>query len=106
MNRYEDLFGPRMFYRRLLGLAIFSTVVLLAPLVVDDPYYLELLFLCHYYVSLFSVRVAGEMKGSAQDAPVDLRPFWLPRTSQRRSASQHRHAQATPTDHPASTSVG
>jgi branched-chain amino acid transport system permease protein len=52
MNRYEDLFGPKIVYRRLMGLAIFSAVVLLAPLVVDDPYYLELLFLCHYYVIL------------------------------------------------------
>ena len=54
MNHGEDLFGPRVFYRRLLGLAIFSAVVLLAPLVVEDPYYLELLFLCHYYVILAS----------------------------------------------------
>jgi branched-chain amino acid transport system permease protein len=52
MEGYENLFGPRRFYRRLLGLGIFSAVVLLAPLVVEDPYYLELLFLCHYYVIL------------------------------------------------------
>jgi branched-chain amino acid transport system permease protein len=52
MESYEDLFGPRRFYRRLLGLGIFSAIVLLAPLVVEDPYYLELLFLCHYYVIL------------------------------------------------------
>ena len=52
MERYEDLFGPRVFYRRILGLGIFSGLVLLAPLVLDDPYYLELLFLCHYYVIL------------------------------------------------------
>jgi branched-chain amino acid transport system permease protein len=52
MERYEDLFGPRVFYRRFIMLAIFSVVVLLAPLVVDDPYYIELLFLCHYYVIL------------------------------------------------------
>lgn len=48
----EDLFGPRAFYRRLLGLSIFSVCILLAPIVVTDPYYLELLFLCHYYVIL------------------------------------------------------
>jgi len=48
----EDLFGPRTFYRRLLGLSIFSVCMLLAPIVVTDPYYLELLFLCHYYVIL------------------------------------------------------
>ncbi|HXZ36038.1 MAG TPA: branched-chain amino acid ABC transporter permease [Thermodesulfobacteriota bacterium] len=52
MEGYEELFGPRRFYRRLLGLGIFSAIVLLAPLVVEDPYYLELLFLCHYYVIL------------------------------------------------------
>jgi branched-chain amino acid transport system permease protein len=52
MGRYEDLFGPRVFYRRLLGLAIFSGIVLLAPFMIEDPYYLELLFLCHYYVIL------------------------------------------------------
>jgi branched-chain amino acid transport system permease protein len=52
MEGYENLFGPRRFYRRLLGLGIFSAVVLLAPLVVEDPYYLEVLFLCHYYVIL------------------------------------------------------
>ena len=33
-------------------MGIFSAIVLLAPLVVEDPYYLELLFLCHYYVIL------------------------------------------------------
>jgi len=52
MESYEDLFGPRRVYRRLLGLGIFSGLVLLAPLVLEDPYYLELLFLCHYYVIL------------------------------------------------------
>ena len=52
MNRYEDLFGLKIFYRRVTGLAIFSAVVFLAPLVVEDIYYLELLFLCHYYVIL------------------------------------------------------
>lgn len=48
----EDLFGPRTFYNRLLGLSIFSVCMLLAPIVINDPYYLELLFLCHYYVIL------------------------------------------------------
>ncbi len=52
MNHYEDLFGLRSLYRRLLGLAAFGLVVLLAPLVVNDLYYLEILFLCHYYVIL------------------------------------------------------
>jgi branched-chain amino acid transport system permease protein len=52
MESYEDLFGPKRLYRRLLGLGIFSAIVLLAPLVLEDPYYLELLFLCHYYVIL------------------------------------------------------
>jgi len=52
MEGYENLFGPRRFYRRLLGLGIFSAIVFLAPLVIEDPYYLELLFLCHYYVIL------------------------------------------------------
>ncbi|MBW1695513.1 MAG: branched-chain amino acid ABC transporter permease [Deltaproteobacteria bacterium] len=48
----EDLFGPKIIYRRLLGLGIFSVVVLLLPLVFQHDYHLELLFLCHYYVIL------------------------------------------------------
>jgi branched-chain amino acid transport system permease protein len=52
MNKYEDFFGFKSFYRSLLGLAVFGALVLLAPLVTDDPYYLEILFLCHYYVIL------------------------------------------------------
>ena len=52
MNKYEDFFGLKSFYRSLLGLAVFGGVVLLAPLVTNDPYYLEILFLCHYYVIL------------------------------------------------------
>jgi branched-chain amino acid transport system permease protein len=52
MAGYEDLFGPRVFYRRLMGLGIFAAAVMLAPVVFRDPYYLELLFLCHYYVML------------------------------------------------------
>ncbi len=52
MNKYEDFFGLKSFYRSLLGLAVFGGVVLLAPLVTHDPYYLEILFLCHYYVIL------------------------------------------------------
>ncbi len=52
MGNYEELFGPKVIYRRLLGLAIFSVIVLLAPLIFNHPYTLELLFLCHYYVIL------------------------------------------------------
>ena len=52
MANYEDLFGAKVFYRRFLYLGIFSAVVLAAPLFVEDPYYLELLFLCHYYTIL------------------------------------------------------
>ncbi len=48
----EDLFGPKVLYRRLMGLSIFGFLVLILPLVFRDPYYLELLFLCHYYVML------------------------------------------------------
>jgi branched-chain amino acid transport system permease protein len=48
----EEAFGPRALYPRLLGLAAFSVCVLAAPLVVHDIFYLELLFLCHYYVML------------------------------------------------------
>lgn len=52
MANYEDLFGPKVFYRRFLYLGIFSAAVLAAPLLIEDPYYLELLFLCHYYTIL------------------------------------------------------
>jgi branched-chain amino acid transport system permease protein len=52
MNSYEDLFGLRSLYKRLLGLAVFGLIVLAAPLVIKDMYYQELLFLCHYYVIL------------------------------------------------------
>jgi branched-chain amino acid transport system permease protein len=52
MANLEDLYGPRVYYKRLFGLLILSVSVLLAPVVVRDPYYLELLFLCHYYVIL------------------------------------------------------
>ncbi|UCF90540.1 MAG: branched-chain amino acid ABC transporter permease [Desulfobacterales bacterium] len=52
MMNPEYLFGPRIFLRRLLGLSLFSLLVLLAPMVYRDPYHLELLFLCHYYVIL------------------------------------------------------
>jgi branched-chain amino acid transport system permease protein len=48
----EDLFGPKILYRRLAGLAVFSLLVLAVPIVLHDFYYLELLFLCHYYVIL------------------------------------------------------
>jgi branched-chain amino acid transport system permease protein len=52
MANLEDLYGPRVYYKRLFGLLILSVSVLLVPVVVRDPYYLELLFLCHYYVIL------------------------------------------------------
>jgi branched-chain amino acid transport system permease protein len=52
MNSYEALFGLRSLYKKLLGLAAFGVIVLLAPLVIKDLYYQELLFLCHYYVIL------------------------------------------------------
>jgi branched-chain amino acid transport system permease protein len=52
MANLEDLYGPRVLYKRLLGLLTLSAGVILAPVVFDDPYYLELLFLCHYYVIL------------------------------------------------------
>lgn len=52
MYSYEDLFGLKALYKKLLGLAVFGLIVLLAPLMNDDPYYLEILFLCHYYVIL------------------------------------------------------
>ena len=47
-----ELFGTKILYRRLMGLSIFSLLVLLLPLVIRDTYHLELLFLCHYYVIL------------------------------------------------------
>lgn len=52
MANFEEFFGTKVFVRRLLALAVFSVLVLLAPLVFRDLYYLELLFLCHYYVIL------------------------------------------------------
>jgi branched-chain amino acid transport system permease protein len=52
MNTYQDLFGLKILYRRLRGLGIFSAIVLMAPLVVKEGYYLEVLFLCNYYVVL------------------------------------------------------
>jgi branched-chain amino acid transport system permease protein len=48
----EELFGTKILYRRLMGLSIFSLLVLLLPIVIRDTYHLELLFLCHYYVIL------------------------------------------------------
>ena len=48
----EELFGTKILYRRLMGLSIFSLLVLLLPIVIRDIYHLELLFLCHYYVIL------------------------------------------------------
>ena len=52
LNQYTNLFGLKYLYKRLLGLAAFGVVVLLLPLVVKDLYYLEILFLCQYYVIL------------------------------------------------------
>ena len=48
----EELFGAKILYRRLMGLSIFSLLILLLPVAVRDTYHLELLFLCHYYVIL------------------------------------------------------
>ena len=48
----ENLFGRTIFYKRLLYLTAISGFVLLFPIVFDDPYYLEILFLCHYYAIL------------------------------------------------------
>ena len=48
----EELFGTKILYRRLMGLSIFSLLVLLLPSVVRETYHLEILFLCHYYVIL------------------------------------------------------
>lgn len=48
----EELFTPKVIYQRLLRLAIFSALVMLLPLLLHEPYHLELLFLCHYYVIL------------------------------------------------------
>ena len=48
----EALFGRRATIRRLAGMAGFGVLVMLAPLVLDEIYHLELLFLCHYYVML------------------------------------------------------
>jgi len=52
MTLSENLFGLRSFYKSLVGLAVFGGLVLLVPLLADEPYYLEILFLCHYYVIL------------------------------------------------------
>lgn len=52
MLNLNGLYEPRYINKRLLWLGVFGLAVLLAPLVVDDIYYLELLFLCHYYVIL------------------------------------------------------
>jgi branched-chain amino acid transport system permease protein len=54
MQNSEIFFGPKVLFKRLLGLAIFSACVLLTPLVVRGYYYQEVLFLCHYYVILAS----------------------------------------------------
>ena len=52
MNTYHDLYGLKILYRRIVSLAIFSAIVLIAPLVVKGGYFREVLFLCNYYVVL------------------------------------------------------
>ena len=52
LNQYDKLFGLKSLYKRLAALAVFGVLVMLAPLVIKDLYYLEILFLCHYYVIL------------------------------------------------------
>lgn len=52
MRNQGKLFNRRIFYKRLLGLSVFSAFVLLAPVVISNRYYREVLFLCHYYVIL------------------------------------------------------
>lgn len=52
MRNREELESRWPFYKRIAGLAFFSFLVLIVPLILNDPYYLELLFLCHYYVVL------------------------------------------------------
>ena len=49
---YDQLFGLKSLYKKLIALAVFGVLVMLAPLVVEDPYYLEVMFLCNYYVIL------------------------------------------------------
>lgn len=52
IEQYEVFFGLKSIYTSLLGLAVFGVLVLLIPLAMEDPYYLDILFLCHYYVVL------------------------------------------------------
>ncbi len=52
MSKQKDLYSHKVVLKRLLNLSIFSACVLLTPIVVTDKYYIELLFLCHYYVIL------------------------------------------------------
>lgn len=48
----QELFGRRLLYKRLSRLSVFSICVLCVPLVIKNPYYLQVLFLCNYYVIL------------------------------------------------------
>jgi len=48
----QELFGHETLRRRLLALGLFAAGVFALPLLLNDPYYLELFFLCHYYVIL------------------------------------------------------
>lgn len=52
IEEVELLFGRHVVTRRLAGLGCFGILVMLAPLALGEIYYLELLFLCHYYVML------------------------------------------------------
>jgi branched-chain amino acid transport system permease protein len=52
MEKLSDHYTQRISLKSLGLLGIFSVAVMLVPLVFRDPYYLELLFLCHYYVIL------------------------------------------------------
>lgn len=52
LEEVELFFGRGVMMRRLAGLGGFALLVILAPLVLDEIYHLELLFLCHYYVML------------------------------------------------------
>jgi len=52
MVNEESSVSRKRFYKKASYLAIFGAFVLAAPLVLRNFYYLELLFLCHYYVIL------------------------------------------------------
>jgi branched-chain amino acid transport system permease protein len=52
MEDRKELFGPKVLYKQIMGLAIFAACVMLAPLVIKGYYYQEIFFLVHYYVIL------------------------------------------------------